>query len=129
MASLFGRISASVSSVVARIFGRKPVKPFSTRVECIYGPPEMLGVKPVRPQSEPAVEPELGQELEWEPEPEDIYGPPNDEPVPECIYGPPFTGYDEGLSEPAPESVSRVSQEQDPYGLDRIVCVYGPPRR
>ena len=129
MASLFGRISASLSSAVSRIFGRKPRKPFRTRVECIYGPPKMLGVKPVRPQSEPAGEPELGQEPEWEPEPEDIYGPPNDEPVPECIYGPPFTGYDEGLSEPAPEPVSRVSQEQDPYGLDRIVCVYGPPRR
>ena len=129
MASLFGRISASLSSAVSRIFGRKPRKPFSTRVECIYGPPEMLGVKPVQPQSEPVPEPEPRPEPEWEPEPEDIYGPPNDEPVPECIYGPPFTGCEEELPVPAPEPVLQVPQEPDPYRLDRVTCVYGPPRR
>ncbi|MBQ3387021.1 MAG: hypothetical protein IJG53_06815, partial [Eggerthellaceae bacterium] len=115
MASLFGRISASLSSAVSRIFGRKPRKPFRTRVECIYGPPKMLGVKPVRPQSEPAGEPELGQEPEWEPEPEDIYGPPNDEPVPECIYGPPN-------DEPVPEDIyGPPNDEPVPE------CIYGPP--
>ncbi len=111
MANLFRRISASLSSAVSRIFGKKPSRPISTRVECIYGPPEMLGVKPVQPQP---VQPQ-GQDIA--------------EPEPECIYGPPFTGYEEEPPVAVPEPVPQVPQEPDPYGLDRITCVYGPPRR
>ena len=116
MASLFRRISASLSSAVSRIFGRKPSRPIRTRVECIYGPPEMLGVKPVQPQP---VQPQPVQ-----PQGQDIA-----EPEPECIYGPPFTGCEEEPPVAALESVPQVPRELDPYGLDRITCVYGPPRR
>ena len=118
MASLFKRISASLSSVVARIFGRKPRKPISTRVECIYGPPEMLAER--RRQGRGAVSNVSVPVPEPDPEPEDIYGPPDADPEPECLYGPPNDEWD---AEQVPQPVSEPEFSRD------YACVYGPPSR
>ena len=117
MANLFSRIGASVSALVDRVFNRNrpKVNIGHTRVECIYGPPEMLAAR--RGSQRRAVEPEP------DPEPVDLYGPPlagEEEPEED------EEAVEETAAEEEPIHVQPVSREM-PERMERMVCVYGPP--
>lgn len=108
MAKACERLSASVSSLVDKVFDRKrkKIRIGQTRVECIYGPPEMLEARRTKRQPDP------------DPEPVDLYGPPvagEDEPE------------EESAMEEEPINRKTVPQEYPVVIPDEPVCIYGPP--
>ena len=110
MANVLTRFSAAVSSLVDTVFGRRRLVDIRrSRVEGIYGPPDMLRQRAAGTQGAetPAPKPE--------PEPVDLYGPPvagEEEPDEVCVS--------EQDPSPEPETDEQARQNSP-------VCVYGPP--
>lgn len=113
MANVFRRIGSSISSLVDKVFNRsKPAPAINrSRVECIYGPPEMLEARRAGRKPEP----------DPDPEPVDLYGPPlagEEGPEEEC---------DDAVEEITSLDAKQVPQRYPIRNPNEPTCIYGPP--